>query len=451
MRKVFLFAILFLFAACGRGGNTAVYSEAVYSEAVCFEAAVADFFADAIPSPHPDGYYGNMPYSTHAVLVCLDGNGTQGILASRWALLENHGGEIHPRFQQYLFWFCNGELRKEPSNGLEQFGVTPAGRLVIMDIISACNITQYSHTLLDFAAGELSFAKSVVRVENWSLGWMLGDYDDPDYFHVHGSEYAVRTYTNGNPWQLQGRDWESTPITHEEFYDIMTRYGIHGATTRVWEFSDETHAILAMGGFAPILNAYAEFSCPDFSVRDVFLEHRYYIERDYRFRRESHTLAPSIKYALRDINGDGLPELFIGIGTAYENPLSVRVIYAKQNGVPVPVIFRDVHNWIHPSTDIYGGYVIHRGWARMGGTGNAAYIIGENGILIQLFYVMTSKIFGDEHVHGDCWEFLYKQHFFYANDELYPITEEEYEEFFTHYGICRHREQIELEWTKILQ
>jgi|GEM_PF-2531477 len=418
-----------------------------------FATALTAFFADAIPSPHPDGRHGWMPYSTHAIFVDLDGRGTQGILASRWAVRENHRGALHPWFQQNLFWFCGGELRKEPSNGLEEFGVTPAGRLVIMAIIGACNITQYSHTLLDFAAGELSFAKSVVRVENWSLGWMLGDYDDPDYLHIHGNEYAVRTYTNGNPWQLQGRDWESTPITHEEFCDIMTRYGIHGATTRVWEFSDETHAILAIGGFVPILNAYAEFSHPDFSVRDVFLEHRYYIERDYRFRRENHALAPAIKYALHDINGDGSPELFVGIGTACEDPLSIHVIYAKQNGISIPVIFRDVHNGIHLSSDIYGGYVIHRSWARMGGAGNAAYIIGENGILIRMDYVMATMVFDEHSVdeHGS-WAFMYDRHSRYVDGELIPITEEEYEAFFIRYGVCRYATgEIELEWRHILQ
>jgi hypothetical protein len=232
----------------------------------------------------------------------------------------------------------------------------------------------------------------------------------------------------------------------------MTQYGIHGATTRVWEFPDETHAILAMGSFAPILNAYAEFSCPDFSVGDAFLEHRYYIERSYRFGRKHNASAPAIKYALRDINGDGLPELFIGIAFESGHAPLIHVVYAKQNSVPVSVIFRDVHNWLHLSANIYGDYVIHRWWARMGGTGNAAYIIGENGLLIQLFYVMTSKIFGDEHVHGDCFEFLYKQHFRYDNGEFIPITEEEYEAFFTRFGIYLYASgEIELEWRHILQ
>jgi hypothetical protein len=481
--------VLFLLASCGR--DVVEYSEAAYSPMFAGTAEVAEipaqeetpseeppafceepesvktalfplaelataltaFFTDAVSPPdsaHARGYVYFMPYSSHAIWVDLDGNGTQGVLASAWKWEEGRRPDYF--FEQYLFWFCGDELRKETLEFTPpKFGITPTGRLVVMDDVSFHNLTaDTSYTILDFVTGELRFTKTVNIAEYFTYTWELGEISGYEYL---GSEYAMRTYANGNPWQWQERICETSPITQEEFYDIMTQYGLFGATTFVWELPDETQAILSMYGFAEILNAYAEFLHPDFSVRDEFLEHRYFVERDYRFRREHHSLAPAIKYAFRDINGDGEPELFIGIGTVYERehePL-IYVIYTKQNGVPVPVIIRDNHNSLHLSTDIYGNFIINRAWARMGGTGNAAYVLNESGDLIRLDYIMSSQIWEEnDSEHGD-WVFMCDRYYRYADDELIHITEEEYNEFFIRYGIRNGEEQIELQWTHILQ
>lgn len=197
-----------------------------------FATALSEFFADAVSAPNPDDFYGYfMPYSTHAVWVDIDGNGTQGVLASRWA----QGQHQWPHFEQYLFWFCGGALRQEALE-FRRFGISSTGRLVIMDEAGACNISVFTYSLLDFVGGELSFVKTVAMEEYWAFGWMLEDYSDPDYFHILGAEYFLRTYTNGNLWQSRYLMWESSPITYEEFSNLMAQYGFYGATTHVWEF-----------------------------------------------------------------------------------------------------------------------------------------------------------------------------------------------------------------------
>jgi len=206
-------------------------------------SALYSFFEDAVHAPAPEDFYGYfMPYSTHAIFVDLDGNGTQGVLASRW--VQNQ--RSRHSFEQYLLWFCGGELRKE-SPMFFRFSVTPSGRLVMMDEIGACNIFVDLWALLDFVDGELAFIEGVSIRTSWALGWMLEDYDDPDYLHIFGIYYNLITYTNGNPWESHSRSWEETPITYEEFQEIMVRHGLHDAISHVWEFPDETQTILSGG------------------------------------------------------------------------------------------------------------------------------------------------------------------------------------------------------------
>jgi hypothetical protein len=174
-----------------------------------------------------------MPYSTHAVLVDIDGNGTQGMVASKWV----EGQHQNPHRRQYLFWLCNGELRQQ-TFGFERFGISSTGRLVFIDVDGACNISLYTYTLFDFVDGELSLVKIMNRWEYWALGWMLEDYCDPDYLHIFGSEYALRTYTND-------RVWEMVSLTHEEFDEMLTQHGLH-ETKDTWELPDETQAILSL-------------------------------------------------------------------------------------------------------------------------------------------------------------------------------------------------------------
>jgi len=211
-----------------------------------FPVALTYLFANSAHVPNSDEYSGwrFMPYSSHAVLVDLDGNGTQGVIASMWVQRQ---GDWH-QFKQYLLWLYNGELRKDTlEHGI--FGISTKGRLVVVDSIGACNISLDTYSLLDFVDDELSFVKTITFLENWALGWMLGDFDDPDYLHILGTEYGLRTYTNGNPWQSRYRiweSWESCPTSHEEFYDMMTLYGLHDIIVNVWEMPDDTDTILLM-------------------------------------------------------------------------------------------------------------------------------------------------------------------------------------------------------------
>jgi len=206
------------------------------------QCSYSDAFTNLNPTPAFAGFFGhNMPYSSHAVMVDIDGNGTQGVLASRWV----QGQRQHYRFEQYLLWLCGDELRKETLQ-FSRFGISQTGRLVALDILEACNISVFTYTLLDFVDGELSFIKTLAIQEYWALGWMLGDYTDPDYLHAIRTDYYLHIYTNGNPWRIRYRDWYGHKITCEEFYDILTKYSLYDVTIRVWGLPDETQAILSM-------------------------------------------------------------------------------------------------------------------------------------------------------------------------------------------------------------
>ncbi|MCL2421163.1 MAG: hypothetical protein FWD03_04830, partial [Defluviitaleaceae bacterium] len=268
-----------------------------------FASALYSFFADAIPAPAFEDFYGDfMPYSTHAVLVGLDSNGTQGVIASRWV----QGQHPRPRFEQYLLWLCNGELRKEAPIFF-RFNRTPAGRLVAMDEIGACNITVQLWTLLDFADGELSFTKAAAMREYWALGWMLGDYDDPDYLHTFGTYYNLRTYINGNPWDIRYQVWEETPLTYEEFQDMMMQYGLHDITNHVWQLPDQTQAIL----YLPY-EEYSALSLFQAVLKDIQPFYNDYFGLIYLSDLPYEYPQPT-NIAIFDMNGDGVPEVIVNL------------------------------------------------------------------------------------------------------------------------------------------
>jgi len=427
-----------------------------------FATALSNFFADPIPTPTAENlHWPYMPYSTHAIVVDIDGNGTQGVLASRWV----QGQGSHYRFRQYLLWLCGDELHKA-SPAFAWFGITHTGRLVIMDEIGACNISVFTHTLLDFVDGELSNSKTIAMQQHWALGWMLYDYDDPDYLHIFGTYYTLYTYASGNPWQTQNQVREGVPMTYEEFDNIMTQYGLHNITN-VWELPDETQAILSWQlaspnyGFAAVLNAYAEFERSGFTVLDDNL-----IAQSYSVARHHNTATtsgwerqhkPQLMYAFHDMNGSGTPELFVGWGLNLDHiSPSLIAVYTLQNGSPVPLIYEQTpHSALSLFLDIYGEYIINRSTGPWGNVmWDYIYGIDEMGNLLELDIVFAMRChewceYRDMHIFDRIEVYRTDHENLWGNKML--ISEDEHTAILTHWGIYNNAGLVELPWEYLTQ
>jgi len=90
-----------------------------------------------------------------------------------------------------------------------------------------------------------------------------------------------------------------------------------------------------------------------------------------------------VVYAFHDINGDGNPELIIGVTSESRGVHDVHFIvsiYTLANGVPMSVIEHDSSRMrIYLLTDINGDTIIEHSWARAGNAIQVFYTINENG------------------------------------------------------------------------
>ena len=194
-----------------------------------FADALASFFVNLTTS----GYFlGMMPYSYHAVLVDVDGQGTPGVVASRWFFDGDRRYpfafsdfiSIAPRFEQKLFFIYDNQLHEVTGR---QWGVTPSGRLVALDFIGACDILMTDYILLNVDDGRLVGIKSISITE---MTW--GD-----------NHYSVNYHIN----EFLMRDFEqSQSLTHAEFNELMNKHGLYGTSINLWELPDDTYRILEM-------------------------------------------------------------------------------------------------------------------------------------------------------------------------------------------------------------
>ena len=194
-----------------------------------FADVLASFFVNLTTPGH---YGGMMQHSYHAVLVDVDGQGTPGVVASRWAFDGDRRHpfafsdfiSISPRFEQRLFFMYDNQLHEI---NWRQWGVTPSGRLVALDFIGACDILMTEHILLRVEDGRLVGIKSVSITEaTWG--------DNHYSVNYHINEYLMRDFE------------QSQSLTRTEFDELMVRYGLYGTHTNVWELPDDTHRVLAM-------------------------------------------------------------------------------------------------------------------------------------------------------------------------------------------------------------
>jgi len=198
--------------------------------------------------------------TSHAMLVDLDGNGTLGLLAS-WIAPDNH-------IAQRLFTIYNDELiplYRSGGWGWIAAAVAPGGRFAFENRINGGLQAARAYELQEFAHGELQTVKSIVVHEIWHRG---PDVYYPDFPHVLSCTFSM-VYHTGYFWEV----WEyHIPLTEEEFYAEMARHGLTGATTSVWEFPDETEAILAMRTTTPRGIIHGDIYYGDIALSRLFIE-----------------------------------------------------------------------------------------------------------------------------------------------------------------------------------
>jgi len=132
-----------------------------------FANALSEFFVNIAPVPDwalPSPEHSiTMPFSTHAMLVDVDGNGTQGMLASKWTTdvqrYRPHSS-AESLLVHRLFLLANNQARPI---ALDNIAVTPTRRLITMSGVDGQGISMSAHTLLGFNNNQLTPVKSIVR------------------------------------------------------------------------------------------------------------------------------------------------------------------------------------------------------------------------------------------------------------------------------------------------
>ena len=221
-------------------------SESTFEGPHPFANALSEFFVNLAPVPEwalPSPEHAiTMPVSTHAILIDIDGGDTQGMLASKWTTDVRRYlpySSAESLLVHRVFLLANNQVRPI---ALENIAVTPTKRLITMSGVDGQGISMSAYTLLGFNNGQLTPIKSIMRTAygHW-------EYHDVAVWVASGEEdsYAVNYHTS----EFWNRNIEKDqPLTHDEFHQQMTRYGLHGAIPFVWELPDETDEILSMVG-----------------------------------------------------------------------------------------------------------------------------------------------------------------------------------------------------------
>jgi len=206
--------------ACGR-----------YEDIACDQAdmqllaeALASFFDDENLKQPPE--WVELEGSTHAVLVDVDGNGTIGIIATKW--IEGPWGTTTTT--QRVFYVHNGALGYIEDERTPMT-VTHQGRLVAREGIVGAFPLFALHALFTFDEGELVIEKTLtassIMGEN---GHILNTYT------INTTDRDFRVIDESN-------NIEISPI---ELREIVEHYGLPEDFKAVWWLDDETDGILFM-------------------------------------------------------------------------------------------------------------------------------------------------------------------------------------------------------------
>lgn len=207
--------------------------------------ALTDFFATAVtppmPTPDEESHWHRdaiMPYSTHAVLVDIDGNGTIGVLASKWTddwYSYFTFSMPNPAFVQRLFYIYDNRLQSAET----RFTVTPGGLLVLTDEAGMSGMNFRAYSLLGLINGTIT-PRLTFGITQW---WPFDDYGWIPNADPYRREYMMTYYQS----RVFERDWEQDiPLTGEQFHDLLAQHGLTEVLANAWLLPDETASILAM-------------------------------------------------------------------------------------------------------------------------------------------------------------------------------------------------------------
>jgi len=216
-----------------------------------FAYALADFFENVTEAPEwalVPGASHVMTDSTHAVLVDVDGNGTPGVVASKWtANVQRYlpGSSAESILAQRLFLISNNQVRQIT---LDNMAVSSTGRLLTISGVDGQGVSMRAYTLLGFNNEQLTPIKSVVRTR---YGYWY--YDGVQESWVSSGEensYFVNYHTN-EFWNRNAE--QDQEITYAEFNELISEYGLLvfgygalGGNAIVWDIADQTNTILSM-------------------------------------------------------------------------------------------------------------------------------------------------------------------------------------------------------------
>jgi len=193
-------------------------------------------------------------------------------------------------------------------------------------------------------------------------------------------------------------------------------------------FSSDTPGIEP---FVELINAYVQLELSGFTEFDErLIGHSYFAEIvRYSLLRAAmpwwwmtvNLEASPIMYALHDISGDGIPELFIGAEHG------IAGIYTLRRGTPVSIAQAHWRTSLSLKTDIDGGYIIALPVPPWFDSGERVYALGENGDLNLLFTIMLY----DWHLGVDGITRVK-----YVDGEGVGLTLEEHTALVRRYGLC---------------
>ena len=181
--------------------------------------ALDGFFADAV-APTMEWAGGD----THTAFVYIDGNGIQGVLASKfvdgfntyyfpWGTLNDQPGLV-----RRLFYVHEGQVHQEAFLN-HWVHVTSTGRLMSRMVADGQGLSVEAYTIFGMEGGSIVAEKTIGRTQYWR---MEGYGYHPE--HDRDATYIINHHPNGQ----HDRDWiHDEYITHEEFNQLMERYGLN--------------------------------------------------------------------------------------------------------------------------------------------------------------------------------------------------------------------------------
>ena len=208
--------------------------------------------------------------------------------------------------------------------------------------------------------------------------------------------------------------------------------------------------------FAAVLGAYAEFERSGFTMLDDNLIANSFSALRYHTITTTNgwgsSSKPRIMYAFHDINGNGVPELFISrLWGITQNRPTLIAVYTLQNNVPVPLIYELSDNiFLDLYADAYGYYIIRNAGGNMGMLWDEVFRLGEDGALL----CIGSVISWESRILCRCcytYDFRFTEFFQDHGETSHEITEDEYTAFLVRWGIYNNVGLVELPWEYLVQ